>query len=795
MQQIDHERRMVKRGVERYRTVMEKAAERGRANDNPVVHSVLADVFTATRDKVSQLQAKAEGKLDSAVTTGRRLGGWEEWVLALRADEAAFIALKCVANATPGSHIQNAGLAIARMVELELRWAKARERERELAKARDYDPPNRIEALKRRVKQINPRSVRTWLRRLQDVDEIRMSNSAKVQVGFALLECVLEACPEYWVQTRYHQSLSGGRTRSVSTIVRTPALEAELTERHELAALREPWFMPMVEPPAPYTSASSPGGYHSPELALPIVKRAHQFAHRCRPSDSTIAALNAVQATPWVINERVLEAAREAVRRNVGPLPYEAPREMPASIPASEWERMTKEERGKHKSLRESIHGHNARAVAKRDTAERVLSCAEDHAGRPIWFPHNLDWRGRMYPISQDLHPQADDFGRSLLLFHEGKPLGPKGLRALRCHVAACYGLDKEDRHVQDTWVRENYERIVDFAAEPFAYMRLWESADKPWAFLAAASELAAAGNDPEFISRLPINVDGSCNGLQHLSAMGLDSVGGAAVNLLPGPRQDIYQLVADRVTELAVGTPWEGRVTRKTVKRAVMTIPYGLTMRGMRDQLLKDGWVDDVPGDRLANANQLRDMIADSIGTNLRAGTEVMAWFQELAVQMADKHRKGLRWRTPCGNVVEQSYMEWPVTRVTTLVGRFSFVQEGERTLKKSKTKQAIAPNIIHSYDASHLVMTVLDMQKRGKTYSYAMVHDSFGVHACDVEDLGTSLRRTFVEMYSEDQFDNLVASIFMDNPEFSWVVDIPHPEKGDLDITQVYDSEWFFA
>lgn len=97
---------------------------------------------------------------------------------------------------------------------------------------------------------------------------------------------------------------------------------------------------------------------------------------------------------------------------------------------------------------------------------------------------------------------------------------------------------------------------------------------------------MALSTSDVEsFVSHLPIPMDGSCNGLQHLSAMGLDPVGAKATNLMPGPRQDIYQVIADRVASavaadaaagVAEAIHWNGRVTRKVVKRAIMTTPTG---------------------------------------------------------------------------------------------------------------------------------------------------------------------------------------------------------------------------
>ena len=72
---------------------------------------------------------------------------------------------------------------------------------------------------------------------------------------------------------------------------------------------------------------------------------------------------------------------------------------------------------------------------------------------------------------------------------------------------------------------------------------RWWQRAEDPWQTLAACMELrdALAWHDvAAFPSRLPVQVDGSCNGLQHYAALGRDAQGGTAVNLCPAPRPQV---------------------------------------------------------------------------------------------------------------------------------------------------------------------------------------------------------------------------------------------------------------
>lgn len=51
---------------------------------------------------------------------------------------------------------------------------------------------------------------------------------------------------------------------------------------------------------------------------------------------------------------------------------------------------------------------------------------------RIFWFPHNMDFRGRVYPCPPHLNHLSSDVFRSILQFARGEKLGPKGLRWLK---------------------------------------------------------------------------------------------------------------------------------------------------------------------------------------------------------------------------------------------------------------------------------------------------------------------------------------------------------------------------
>ena len=67
----------------------------------------------------------------------------------------------------------------------------------------------------------------------------------------------------------------------------------------------------------------------------------------------------------------------------------------------------------------------------------------EEYNAQTIYFPMNLDFRGRVYPIPPHLNHLGNDLCRGLLSFARKKPLGERGLFWLKIQVANLYGNDK----------------------------------------------------------------------------------------------------------------------------------------------------------------------------------------------------------------------------------------------------------------------------------------------------------------------------------------------------------------
>jgi DNA-directed RNA polymerase len=532
------------------------------------------------------------------------------------------------------------------------------------------------------------------------------------------------------------------------------------------------------------------------------------------PSD-VLRALNTVQETPWRINKFTLGVIQHFWNENIeiDAVPSRVDLELPPRVDDAVWQEMTRVERGDVKERRRFVYTENTRLKSLRDALRRKLSLAERFADTPaVYFPHRLDFRGRVYPVTQDLNPQADDMGKALLEFANGKPLGKVGSYWLSIHLANAFGMDKLPMAERLAWVEANAQQIVGAAEHPTEGSDLndgkpwWCLADSPWQFLAACRAWAGyLAEGPDYVCHTPVHVDGSCNGLQHLSAMGRDPVGAAATNLRNlAERQDIYQIVADKLSAAVefdakqghkIASRWWGNVNRAVVKRAVMTVPYGVTDMGIRDQLVRDRWCQGMDGRPSDNAGYLRDQLKEAISDTVVAARSTMDWFQAVALKRAEENLP-LDWSSPSGLMVRQAYYRLRLKRVITMVGKVqyrprTYIEQMDGDLEKRKQVLAASPNIIHSFDAAHMVMTVNHAKEVHGLSDFVVVHDSFGTHAADMSALGVALRSTFVDIYRENWFERLTEEFVSDYPGI-----LPDPPPmGDFDIEEVKDATYFFA
>jgi DNA-directed RNA polymerase, mitochondrial len=331
--------------------------------------------------------------------------------------------------------------------------------------------------------------------------------------------------------------------------------------------------------------------------------------------ESILMGLDVLGRVPWRINEKILRISIELWNQGVNVSELTS-----ATASASEnvnYPFMKREDFEKVEEYREycrqAVNSRNEQSRQHSMTCDTnyKLEIARTFAGIPFYLPHSVDFRGRAYPIPPHLSHIGSDLSRGLLEFGEGRPLGRDGLFWLKIQFSNMCGNDKCSLADRAAFADKHMENIRASAKDPLALKAFWRTADEPWQCLATCMEISAAleSPDPEkFISHLPVQQDGSCNGSQHYAALGGDIQGAEQVNLSPSPvPQDVYGTVAkivsreiDRDVEKFSKTPpgeneiltekvanlLKGRVTRKIVKQPVMTNIYGVTLYGAKKQI-----------------------------------------------------------------------------------------------------------------------------------------------------------------------------------------------------------------
>jgi DNA-directed RNA polymerase len=140
----------------------------------------------------------------------------------------------------------------------------------------------------------------------------------------------------------------------------------------------------------------------------------------------------------------------------------------------------------------------------------------------------------------------------------------------------------------------------------------------------------------------------------------------------------------------------------------------------------------------------------------------------------------------------VVNKYPKLVVRRIDTLAGALTLrVADPKGKLDGPKQMDSIVPNLIHSLDAAHMMFTVSALKAEGLS-DFAMVHDSYAVHASDVDRMNRVLREQFVRVHQECTLDRLAEQFRQGD---AGIVIKDPPPLGSLDLGGVVGSQYFFS
>jgi DNA-directed RNA polymerase len=771
-EQVELEREQIRQGLKQLRDNTRKLEDKSYASAS--VYGV-ASIETLIPLVVKRIEATTSRIYERK--TGKAFAEINKYLTDVEAEVAAAIACKVtfdtVFSTKPNSNkLQNVTDTIGQAVENEC-----------MMRHYERNVPGLLETLKKNYwhKSIGTHQkvvvIRTLMNRYDVPHWQAWGRANRVKLGGWLLDCICEATNWFMRDVRRE-----GR-KTMQYVVPTPEFLEIKDEVVATAELFSPMAWPMLIEPNDWTN-ERPGGY-----LLNEIMRGHDMVRRGNDGriqgETPIKFLNKIQKVAYRLNPFIIDVAEELERRQIEVGKFVPIIEMPLPpkpVDIAE----NKESRLDYRRKAAEVMNVNAQSFQRSCRTRMTLNAVKVFKGKEKFFiPWSFDYRGRAYPIPAFLTPQDTDFGKSLLKFYEESFVDDYACDWLAFQVATTYGLDKATMQERLAWTLENHQLITIIATDPLGNLHEWEGVDEPWQFLAACEEYyhCVIECDRSHTS-LMVATDATCSGLQILAGLARDASTARLVNVLPSDKpQDAYKVVAEAATPKCPASirPY---MDRKTVKRVVMTVPYNAkpySNRGYIREALKDKGVEIEKEDLTATVKAVRD----AMNVVVPGPMAVMTWIEGEVAEAIKRGATELTWTTPSGFVVTQKLMKKQVEIISLqLLGRCEIrVATGDTDkVDLAHHKNATAPNLIHSLDASLLHLSALRFDA-----PIALIHDSVLCRATDMSTLSTLVRETYMHLFAEHDY--------LTDFKHQIGAETDPPIVGDLEPESVIESTYFFC
>lgn len=442
------------------------------------------------------------------------------------------------------------------------------------------------------------------------------------------------------------------------------------------------------------------------------------------------------------------------------------------------------------------------------------------------------DYRGRIYYTESFFNFQGSDIAKGLFLFEDGKPLDDKGYQWLCIHTACSYNqsyniedlpewlttdyriylqdeglttisVDKMTLKDRELWTLNNLTWITQLAdGEEFRM-----EAEKPVSFLAACTEIRNYLNcNDTYMCHLPIPVDGSNNGWQHLAAMSKDKQAGDLVSLVPNDIQkDFYVQVAKRLIERLPEWFDERKMPMKAIrkgiaKRGSMTRAYSAGQKKIAINMYHDCKVEGYTEKYNITEDDCKILAKNlilAINDTCVGPLKTMKFIQKITDYLLNQGETCTKWETPSGFPV--LYEVWRQKNICVRSSIYGLgqighsikipmiTQNGDMMPCRRSFASGCSPNFVHSMDAAHMAKVIDSFPG-----DFGAIHDSFSTHACDVDKLLDHTKWQFAMMYNKQNFFNNIETMMLTTRKD---YDVKQPILGELDISEIISSDYFFC
>lgn len=413
-----------------------------------------------------------------------------------------------------------------------------------------------------------------------------------------------------------------------------------------------------------------------------------------------------------------------------------------------------------------------------------TINLANIYKEVPFYLNVYADWRGRIYTHSFYITYQGSDLSSAILEFWKGETLNETGLHYFYIYGANLFGhINKESFEDRIQWVKNNLSNILNLDKE------LILKAKSPFLFSAFCLEMRKLNKDRSVEIKMPIFLDATCSGIQHLSGMVRDLELGTQVNLVYNQTknnkvEDIYQFLADPINKAIneYGHKFteykalsELYLSRDDLKQPIMTQNYNVSVFGMKEQFYNKFKEIVIGEDHVKTKNVIKGKNKDGqeiilnnkdlmmisiiikkvIFKEFPILKEIYDYFINVVNLMIELNLP-VFWLTPSGACITQHYLKTKKQKIKWYYGNHSktnIIRIITQKTDNRKQQNAIIPNIIHSLDASHLHNLISECNISNVKPIIA-VHDCFGTLPNLTEVLLFRLKEEFIYLYLNSNF-----------------------------------------
>lgn len=462
---------------------------------------------------------------------------------------------------------------------------------------------------------------------------------------------------------------------------------------------------------------------------------------------------------------------------------------------------------------------------SKKELEQNILGLATIFREVPkFYLPIRLDYRGRIYCVTEYLNYQGSELAKALLLFSKGNKVlisDTLSINYLKVFGANCYGnsLNKKSFEDRIKWINENETNIINFDNG-----KLISKAENKLLFISFCFEynsflkFVRQNTTDSFITHLPIQFDASCNGFQHLTLLIKDLTLYKELNLSESKwsdmPKDFYSFVALKIKEYFIKESINNNldndtkesykklsalnIHRSLIKKSIMTIPYNASAYSIVQYIKEDfnkiylrrsapdykspaDFDSDIQNDtanyifkgdpnikfKEIDFQSLRKALNIVLFNDYPKLKSLLNYLKEIA-KISNVLKVQIPWVLPSGLLVQQQYYSTKTIKVKPFIYSKDLLNLkiiDKKQFNSRKQIRAFMPNLIHSLDAASLALLINEFFKENKQQNFYSIHDCFAVTCNNIPIIIEYLKAAYCIIYSKENYLSELDAGFLNN------------------------------